>query len=236
MQKTPVPDLEYRIVHEEGGVVVVDKPALLPSTGRKLDDRRCLQWAMIERNHGDMVWAVHQLDTGTSGLNVFVTKKSLVPVWQERLRAATARKRYLGIIHGRLPKAQVTVDEPIGWTGAPPNRRWGIARKGKHARSHFQELGASSDGSSSVISVRIETGRTHQIRVHLEHLGLALVGEPYYCSPPCEALPRVALHAWKLRFTDGVAPDRFEAAVPEDLRALALACGADAAVLGDAPG
>lgn len=225
MDKTPVPDLEFRIVHEHEGVIVVDKPPLLPSTGRRLDDPRCLQWAMIQRNRGNMVWAVHQLDTGTSGLNVFVTKKSLVPIWQERLRGSSAKKRYVGLIHGRLPELRRTVDAPIGWTGDPPNRRWGIARKGKAARSHFEELSAAPDGSASAITVRIETGRTHQIRVHLEHLGLALVGEPFYRSPPCEAHDRVALHAWKLRFVDGERPSAFDARVPDDLRTLGASLG-----------
>lgn len=218
-------ELESRILFDEGGVLVVNKPPGLVTAGKYLRDPKCLQHLLIRRHHGQMVWAVHQLDADTSGVNVFVRRKPLVPEYQERMRAPNGRKQYIGFIHGRLPEPQCTVDAPIGWVGFGDTRRWGIASKGKPARSHFREVAVSEDGAFSVIKVRIETGRTHQIRVHLEHLGRWLVGEPYYTEAPCELHERHALHAWRLRFADGAPPESFEAPLPDDLRALGMTLG-----------
>ncbi len=224
---TPADAAAMPLLYDEGGVWVADKPAGLPTAGRKLRDPNCLQHRLIRRNHGNMVWAVHQLDADTSGVNVFVTRKSLVPVWQQRMRSPNGRKHYWALVHGQLPEPQCTVDAPIGWTGWGDDRRWGIAPKGKPSRTHFRTLAVSADGRFSALRCRIETGRTHQIRVHLEHLGLWLVGEPYYTPTPCERHHRHALHAERLRFADGDEPRGFESPLPDDLRELATALGVD---------
>ena len=79
-----IKDLDERIICENESVLVVNKPYGLPSTGKSLDDDDCLQFYLIKR-HGGMVWAIHQLDADTSGVNIFVTDKKLVPIYKKYL-------------------------------------------------------------------------------------------------------------------------------------------------------
>ncbi len=197
----------WTILHDADGLVVVDKPPGLETTGRTRDDPGGLE-AHLARALGRRVWAVHQIDRDTSGIVLFVTKKPLVATWQARLRSA--EKRYLAIVHGRM-RSQ-TVDAPLAYDEA--RRRWTVRVGGKPARTVFEVLAATDDASR--VECRPTTGRTHQLRVHLAHLGHPLFGEPRYADPPCRAHPRHALHLGALVIDGHV----FEAPVPEDLLVL----------------
>lgn len=214
-------ELERRIVYETADVVVVDKPAGLPSTGRSLTDQGSLQRALIER-HGSMTWAVHQLDADTSGLNVFVRQRRLVHLWHRRLSFPVGEKIYLAVVHGELREDRI-VDAPIGFVRTEPVRELGVTPTGRAARTLFSVLDRVA--GYSLLQVRIETGRTHQIRIHAASIGHSLVGEFWYRDTPCERHHRQALHAWQLRFHDGGEPARLECAVPGDLRALIASLG-----------
>ncbi len=211
----PLMELEARILHEGQGLLVVHKPAGWPTSGRSLGDPDCLQYALIQRS-GQMVWAVHQLDADTSGINVFVLEKALVPHWQQRLRSPNGEKTYLAIVDGRATFEQRTVDLPIG---PLTEGGWGVSPTGKHALSHLRVRARGED--CSLLEVMIETGRTHQIRIHLAALGHPLIGEDWYGEPGLRRHHRQALHAWKLRFADGEQPAAFDCPLPEDLQRLA---------------
>lgn len=206
-----------RVLFRDRGLVVVDKPAGLPSTGRTLDDPRSMQHA-LGRALGHPVWAVHQLDVETSGVNVFVERASLVKRWQDRTRFPRARKRYLAIVHGVLSKEELVVDAPIA--DDPIERRQVVRDDGKRALSLFRTI--SKTARDSALLVEIRTGRTHQVRVHAAHIGVPLHGERRYREPPSDSIARHALHAWSLTLDDGTV---FRAPIPDDLRALAVSLG-----------
>ncbi len=199
------------ILFREDGVVVVDKPAGLPSTGRNLADPRSVQAWLQRELRREAVWAVHQLDEDTSGLNLFVTRKSLVAPWGERL--AAGGKTYLAIVHGRA-RAGV-VDAPIGTRMAGRKSFPAIARSGRPATTAIEVL--DSTEAASLVAAKPRTGRTHQVRLHLAHVGNPLFGERLHRQPPSDAHPRHALHAWRFEL-DGAT---FESPIPDDLRALA---------------
>lgn len=203
-------------------MVVLDKPPGLPTTGRTLDDPDCLQFEAVT-HFRRRVWAVHQLDAETSGAVVMVLLKGLVPVWQTRLGAGTTLKRYLAIIHGALPEPVLDVRAPLG----PDRKRPGyqaVTQQGKEAHTTFRTRVRGP--SHSLVEAELHTGRTHQIRVHLEHLGTRLVGEKRYGpDAPCTLHPRHALHAAEIVFGDGQVPDRFAAPLPGDLAELAVRLG-----------
>lgn len=208
-----VPNL--RVLFDSDGIVVVDKPAGLESTGRTPDDPGGVQHHLQQRLKRRL-WLVHQLDRDTSGLLVFVRKRSLVETVSRKTRVAGgADKRYLAFLSGSL-KAPARVDAPMAYDRAA--RRWAVRDGGKPARTTFLPRATASD--SSLVEVQLHTGRTHQIRVHAGHLGHPLLGERRYAN--CDRAPRQALHAWRLRLTDG---SRFEAPLPADLRALAQQLG-----------
>jgi len=211
----PPPDLEERILFEENGLLVVNKPPDLPSTGRSLEDSDCLQFWLMQR-HGGMVWAVHQLDADTSGINVFTTEKKLVHQLQKRMRSPQGRKTYLALVHGSPLWTHRKVEAPIGFIDS---RSLGVTEQGKSASTHFSVLHHTTE--HALIEASLLTGRTHQIRIHLSSLGHPLIGEEWYRDPPCPHHPRQALHAWKLDLAAGPGPRSFVAPLPTDLCQLA---------------
>jgi len=207
--------LEPQIIRNQDGLVVVDKPWGLPSTGRDLADPRSVQAWLQRTLDREKVWAVHQLDQDTSGLNLFVLKKPLVPEWSERL--AAGRKTYLAIVHGRAQAA--TVEAPIGVRREGRKTFPAIRADGDPAVTEIEVLDATDE--ASLVAARPRTGRTHQVRLHLASVGHPLYGERMHRDPPCEAHPRHALHAWRFRVGD----TSFEAPPPEDFAALARRLG-----------
>jgi 23S rRNA-/tRNA-specific pseudouridylate synthase len=210
------------ILLEEAGLVAVDKPSGLDSTGRTLADTACVQY-QLGRQLGRRVWAVHQLDRGTSGVNLFVTRGALVQVWQARLADPMASKRYLALCHGRVAEDEQAVDAPIGGERDGLQWWWRVRPDGKPARSEVQVLARGP--AHTLVAVRLLTGRTHQVRIHMAHLGYPLVGEGRYREPPCTLAPYPALHAWQVRFAAGVRPDLVRAPVPAPFLGLVEALG-----------
>jgi 23S rRNA-/tRNA-specific pseudouridylate synthase len=218
-------DLARRILWEDCGLLALDKPPDMPTSGRNLGDDDCLQYWLIQRQ-GGMVWAVHQLDADTSGVNLFVTERRLVSVMKEQMARASAEKRYLALVRGRPDWEERELQAPIG---PVDDRSLGICLEGKPAHSLFR-VRAMGDGAT-LVEARIFTGRTHQIRIHLAHLGHPVLGEEWYVRPACTAHPRQALHAWKMRLDEL----ELEAPVPQDLRELMAGRGLDPRVLLRAP-
>lgn len=221
----PLGEVEGRILFENDGLLVINKPWGIPSTGRHLEDPDSLQFALIQR-HGSMIWAVHQLDADTTGINIFVKRKELVSHWKGRLASPNGRKSYLAIVHGTPEFRTLRVDRPIGVISKEPSRQLGITETGQRAISEVRVLAQATD--HSLLEVSIETGRTHQIRIHLGSLGHPLVGEEWYREPKCTLHPRQALHAWKVEMADGLMPEALSCPLPQDLVRLMERLGIDA--------
>ncbi len=164
---------------------------------------------------------VHRLDKETSGLIIVAktdrAQTTLVTQWQER----TVQKRYITLASGQFDEEEATVDAPIGRD--PANRqRMAVIRNGRHAVSHFKA--AKRYQRSTLIDATIETGRTHQIRVHLAFMGHSIVGDSIYGGERAKALGvelglnRQFLHASELGLTlpDGTY-HLFSAPLPADL-------------------
>lgn len=208
-------ELLARIVGEENGVLILNKPSGMPTSGRHLEDSDCLQYWLIQ-HYGTMVWAVHQLDADTSGINLFVRDKKGVADVKARMAEPSAEKRYLAVVSGCPDWTEKTVDAPIGMVDA---RSLGVHAAGKAARSHFRVLDCTED--AALLEARIETGRTHQIRIHLAHIGHPVLGEEWYGPQPCLRHPRQALHAWRMTLRGLSATLR----LPPDLEALLVSEG-----------
>ena len=202
---TPGPDesLEARILLEEGGLLAVDKPHDLPTSGRTLDDPDCLQWRLMRRA-GGMVWAVHQLDADTSGVNLFTTERALV----EPLKRAMVEKRYLAVMRGRPAWDGVSCTAPLG--EVRPGHL-GVTPGGRASRTTFTRRRACAGLDEAAWEV--------EVRIHAAALGHPLVGEEWYVAPACKLHTRQALHAWRLQL--GAPFDRkIEAPLAGDLRRL----------------
>lgn len=209
------------ILSETPDLYVLNKPPGWPTTGRNLADDDCIQFHLM-RHHGGMVWALHQLDADTSGLCFFTTNKDWVQPIKDLWSQPNTSKDYIAIIHGVPDWASTEVLQPIGKDEVG---NLGVHSSGKTARTAFEVLDQNKE--YSLLRARLFTGRTHQIRIHLAHIGHSLVGEEWYRSPPSTLHPRQALHAHRLTFPENplLTKNVYEAPVPADLEALAKQLG-----------
>ena len=210
--KLMIQDLEERILFENDDLIVVNKPFDMPSTGRSLKDDDCLQYWLMKR-HGAMVWAIHQLDADTSGVNIFVTKKNLVKIYKEALEKRNSKKEYIVVVHGR---PQWSECEEFGAIGKINRQSLGIHPEGKSAHSKFTVIERGE--RHTLLKAQIFTGRTHQIRIHLSHLGHPVVGDDWYCEPVCQEHIRQALHCHQIDLLSR--GEKFIAKLPNDLEEL----------------
>jgi 23S rRNA pseudouridine1911/1915/1917 synthase len=223
------------IVFEDAALIVLDKPAGLvvhPGAG---NPRHTLQQALLAHDARlarlPRAGLVHRLDKDTSGLMVVARTPEAHTRLVAALQARAIRREYLALVVGR-PTGGGTIDEPIG-RHRQQRTRMSVRADGRTAVTHFRVV--ERLGTHTLLRVRLETGRTHQIRVHLAHRGYPLVGDPVYGgrrrlvagAPPelnaaLQAFRRQALHAARLAFAhplDGRALD-FSAPLPPDMQAL----------------
>ena len=174
---------------------------------------------------------VHRLDKDTSGLMLVALTETARLAMTEAFAARTVKKEYLALAHGVPAKAAGAITAPLGRSPANKTKMAVVplAKGGKEARSDYTVLHADPAKRFCLVRVAIHTGRTHQIRVHMQHIGHPLLGDGVYKTPHLPALPgpapaRQMLHAYKLAFTHPVTGEElaFHAAPPRDFTSLAL--------------
>jgi 23S rRNA pseudouridine1911/1915/1917 synthase len=223
-------DIPLKVVFEDAAILVVDKPAGLvvhPGSG---NPSGTLQNALLchapETAGVPRSGIVHRLDKDTSGLLVVAKTVPAQVALVRQLHARTVRREYLALVHGEVAH-DGHVDAPVG--RHPVIRtRMAVVATGKPARTHYRVV--ERFARATLLRLVLETGRTHQIRVHMQSLGHPLVGDPVYrprCLPAslpiaAAAFPRQALHAETLGLVHpvtGVAL-RWTAPLPPDMVAL----------------
>ena len=215
-------DIALDVVHEDADVLVIAKPAGLvvhPGSGNWAGT---MLNALLHRvpSLGTLARAgiVHRLDKDTSGLLVVAKTEAAQQHLVRQLQARTVKRIYLAVVRGKLA-AGGKVDAPIG--RHPVNRtRMAVVSGGKPAVTRFRVR--ERFAAHTLVECELETGRTHQIRVHLASIGHPLEGDPAYAGRGAKRLPRQALHAWKLGFVHPRTgkPVHFEAPAPADFTAL----------------
>ena len=220
--------LEAAIVYEDARLLALNKPSGLASHGGSGIAHGAIESLRVLRP-GQPLELVHRLDRDTSGLLVFAKKRSALRELQALLRedhGAGIEKHYLALLVGRMPDGVMTVDAPLQvGLRQGGERHVTVAAAGKPSTSHFRVL--ERRGGMSWCDVKIDTGRTHQIRVHARHIGHPVAGDDKYGDPEVNrrlreqaGLKRLFLHAASLRFVldGGKAEYLLEAPLADDLR------------------
>ncbi|MGH8944975.1 MAG: RluA family pseudouridine synthase [Acidimicrobiia bacterium] len=214
----------FAVLLEDDQVIVVDKPAGLvvhPGAGNR---KGTLAAGLVHRypelgNVGPPQRAglVHRLDKDTSGTLLVARTPASYQSLVGALRRRQIERVYLALVEGSMPAATGTIDAPIGGDPARPTRR-AVVHGGKPARTHYQVLEEVAGERFTLLEVTLETGRTHQIRVHLAAISHPVVGDRVYGTGRSEA-PRTFLHAARLGFQHPGTGDRITVAspLPEDL-------------------
>lgn len=161
---------------------------------------------------------VHRLDKDTSGCLVVAKTDEAHRGLATQFADRTVEKIYLALAAGKLRKTAGVIEEKIGRHPVHRQRMAVASKRGRAAKTEYRVLGSSE--KLSVIECRLHSGRTHQIRVHLHHLGHPVLGDKVYGAKHAENFPRQMLHAWKLAFRHPRTGEwkRFEASVPDDFR------------------
>jgi len=192
--------MPLKIVYEDRDLIVTDKPAgLVVHPGAGVPDRTLLNALLAhapELVSVPRAGIVHRLDRDTSGLLVVAKNVTAQAKLAEQLATRTVRRVYLALVHGDPPAAGM-IDAPVG-RDARARTRMAVTRRGKEARTRYRVL--ERFGRAALVECRLETGRTHQIRVHFQFIRHPLVGEPVYQRGARRgvSLGRQALHAAEL--------------------------------------
>jgi 23S rRNA pseudouridine1911/1915/1917 synthase len=218
-------DIPLDILFEDADLIVVNKPPGLvvhPGAGHR---EHTLVNALLHHcpslsgiGGSERPGIVHRLDKDTSGCLVVALNDQAHRNLSAQFAGRSAEKVYLAIVAGRLKKSSGAIEAAIG-RHPVYRKKMAVARaRGRSARTEYRVMRQGSD--AALLECRIHSGRTHQIRVHLHHLGHPVAGDAVYGGKHLRDLPRQMLHAWKLAFAHPRTGEwkMFEAPLPNDFR------------------
>jgi len=218
-------DFDIEILYEDDDILIINKPAgLVVHPAPSLDEATVVDWLKHkgvslstlsgEERHG----IVHRIDRGTSGALAIAKSNEAHRRLAQELKNRDMGRYYLAIIEPPL-KDNITVSKPIGRN--PKNRlKMAVIESGREAKTDFVKLFTAKDGKEELISAKLYTGRTHQIRVHLNSIGRYIVGDELYGSKKKLDGSRVFLHAYIMYLTHPISGERLsiKAPIPKDMQ------------------
>ncbi|HEX7298082.1 MAG TPA: RluA family pseudouridine synthase [Solirubrobacteraceae bacterium] len=218
-----VPDAEFSVPYRDEHLLVVDKPAgvvVHPARGHRAGTlAQALAGVAAGGEDAARAGIVHRLDRDTSGLLVVARSETAHRALRAALQARTITREYLVLVEGRPPARTGTIDAPLGRDRRVRTRMSTDTDTPRAAITHFELERALP--RTTLLRVRLETGRTHQIRAHLQAIGHPVVGDPEYGTPGRLGLERQFLHATRLAFTHPVTGQEVDVSspLPADLQA-----------------
>lgn len=238
-EKIPPVELPFPIVYEDEDIVVVNKPADMPihpslnNYENTLGNAAAYYYA--KQNKAFIFRCINRLDRDTTGLTILAKHMVSAGILQSQMVERGIKREYLAIVDGIIEEDEGTIDAPIGRKDGSTIERIVDYESGERAVTHYRVLGrkkallqdarragqdlAVDAGSATLVALKLETGRTHQIRVHMTHIGHPLLGDFLY-NPSDDRMNRQALHAWHLTFVHPITREEmtFEAPIPEDMQ------------------
>lgn len=222
----PDEDVPFRVAHEDRDLIIVDKPigvVVHPGSGSAtgtLANGLLARYPELEGVGQEDRWGlVHRLDRDTSGLLVVARNQVAYERLVEMMRDRAVSRRYLTLVARRFTNTTGTIDAPIARDPANPTRMC-ISRSGRRAVTHYRRLAQWTDRNASLLSVTLETGRTHQIRVHMLAIDAPIIGDVAYGRKGVIGDPhRPWLHARQLTFEHPMSGEELDviSPLPDDL-------------------
>jgi 23S rRNA pseudouridine955/2504/2580 synthase len=219
---------EFPIVHEDAALLVIDKPSGVAVHGGSGVSFGVIESLRAARPQAKLLELAHRLDRDTSGLLIVCKKRTALVELHRMLREGEVEKIYTTIVKGAPAEDAFEIDEPLHkYVTGSGERRVSVREGGRTARTRVKVVKKS--GEFSLCEVRLLTGRTHQIRVHLAHAGHPVLGDDKYGdfdlnrSLAGKGVKRLFLHARKLAFDHPIDKQRLrlESPLPEDMAAFA---------------
>lgn len=214
-EKIPPVELPLNIVYEDEDIIVINKPAgmpIHPSLNNYTNSMaNALAWYYQQQNKPFIFRCSNRLDRDTSGLTVVAKHLVSGNILSTMVANREFHREYLAIVRGSVTPPSGTIDAPIGRTGNSIIERMIDYENGETAITHYHVVKESN--GHSLVGLKLETGRTHQIRVHMKHLGFPLVGD-YLYNPDMEYIARQALHSHKIAFKHPITGKAMEFIAP----------------------
>ena len=227
-EKIPPVNLPLNIVYEDADLMVINKPAgmpIHPSMNNYYNSlANALAYYFEQQNCPFVFRCINRLDRDTSGLTIvakhYVSAGMLSAMIANKATSGITRE-YLAIVKGSVRPLEGTITAPLGRKEGSIIERTVDFENGESAVTHYRVL--DEKNGHSLVSLILETGRTHQIRVHMQYLGFPLVGD-YLYNPDMEYIHRQALHSWKLSFIHPITkePMEFTAELPKDMKKILI--------------
>lgn len=219
----PIP-LPFPVIYEDEDIVVINKPANMPIHPSQNNFENTLANAAayyyeIQQDTPFIFRCINRLDRDTTGLTILAKNMYAASVLSSQMQNREIKRLYLAIVDGYVSQKYKTIRLPVGRKNGSTIERQIDLENGETAVTHYYRLKCSD--SCSLVALQLETGRTHQIRVHMSSIGHPLLGDTLYNKTlSATALPRQALHAYRIRFTHPVTKKtmKLTAPVPEDMK------------------
>ena len=195
------------LIYEDDHVAIANKPEGMKTHGNEKNELGLQNHVAAAVGHG--VFVVHRLDQSTSGAVLFAKNQFVLPILGRMFEENLIHREYLALVHGHFSSPVITIDQPIG-KNRHDKRKQIVTPTGKRAVTHLSVL--TEYKKSSLIKLTLDTGRTHQIRVHLSALTAPIFGDLLYGNDTHE--PRLMLHAQKISWPDPFTGEMREVLAP----------------------
>ncbi|WP_445486512.1 RluA family pseudouridine synthase [Niallia sp. 03133] len=207
--------MDLPILYEDDFLLVVNKPAYIDTHPNAPEDHSSLLngvvFHVLMNGEERQVKHIHRLDKNTSGCILFAKHELIGNILDQMLRERKIKRTYVAMAHGFFSAKFGTINKPIGRDRHHGTRRR-ISVNGQNATTHYKVLQQLKKDNLSLITCSLDTGRTHQIRVHLSSINHPLAGDTLYGGKA--VFPRQALHAVKIQFTHPITEEKIECYAP----------------------
>ena len=194
-------NLKLEILYEDDDIIVVNKPPFLNTHPISENDHQSLMNAITAylNNQNIKPRHIHRLDKDTSGAILLAKHAYAGALLDQALSEGKIKRTYAALVHGLVKKEEDTINAPIA-KDRHTSGKMRISPSGKQAVTHYKVLDRMKSNRRTLVACKLETGRTHQIRVHMSSIGHPLVGDTLYGGKDDTHLNRQALHAYRLEF------------------------------------